>query len=143
MANAEGEGKGSKPAANNSMVNAVALFDKGGSLIYMGQSKGTITVLDAASLKFLDFVKVCLRGVLHACILSVLGALHIIIKAECRGASHITATRLHCTTTNSPFLHSHCKHIKCLSHQRQQSCSYSSRYLTVRYPQHSILLSWM
>ena len=58
MSNAEGEGKGSKPAANNSMVNAVALFDKGGSLIYMGQSKGTITVLDAASLKFLDFVKV-------------------------------------------------------------------------------------
>lgn len=60
--NAEGEGKGSKPAANNSMVNAVALFDKTGSLIYMGQSKGTITVLDAASLKFLDFVKVCSRA---------------------------------------------------------------------------------
>ena len=56
---AEGEGKGSKPAANNSMVNAVALYDKSGTLIYMGQSKGTITVLDAASLKFLDFVKVC------------------------------------------------------------------------------------
>lgn len=57
--NAEGDGKGSKPAANNSMVNAVALFDKSGTLIYMGQSKGTITVLDTASLKFLDFVKVC------------------------------------------------------------------------------------
>ena len=55
---AEGEGKGSKPAANNSMVNAIALFNKGGELIYMGQSKGTITVLDAATLKFLDFVKV-------------------------------------------------------------------------------------
>lgn len=41
------------------MVNAVALFDKTGEVIYMGQSKGTITVLDAASLKFLDFVKVC------------------------------------------------------------------------------------
>lgn len=54
----EGEGKGTKPAVNNSMVNAVALFDKIGALIYMGQSKGTITVLDAVSLKFLDFVKV-------------------------------------------------------------------------------------
>lgn len=81
MSNAEGEGKGSKPAANNSMVNAVALFDKGGSLIYMGQSKGTITVLDTASLKFLDFVKV--RGVycmlaycqsLEACTLPMLSA---------------------------------------------------------------------
>lgn len=58
---AEGEGKGTKPAVNNSMVNAVALFDKIGALIYMGQSKGTITVLDAVSLKFLDFVKVCSR----------------------------------------------------------------------------------
>ena len=66
MSNAEGEGKGSKPAANNSMVNAVAVFDKGGSLIYMGQSKGTITVLDAASFKFLDLVKVCFRPFLQA-----------------------------------------------------------------------------
>ena len=55
---AEGEGKNSKPAANNSMVTAVALFDKAGDLIYVGQSKGNITVLDAVSLKFLDIVKV-------------------------------------------------------------------------------------
>lgn len=66
MCTAEGEGKGSKPAANNSLVNAVALYDKSGSLIYMGQSKGTITVLDATSLKFLDFVKVCPRQFLLA-----------------------------------------------------------------------------
>lgn len=89
MSNAEGEGKGSKPAANNSMVNAVALLDKGGSLIYMGQSKGTITVLDAGSLKFLDFVKVSLRRLSHACILSVLRGFHT-INIACCGASHNT-----------------------------------------------------
>lgn len=65
--NAEGEGKGSKPAANNSMVNAIALFDKEGDLIYMGQSKGTITVLDAVTLKFLDFVKVLALSSIPPC----------------------------------------------------------------------------
>lgn len=43
------------------MTTAVALFDKTGDLIYMGQSKGSITVLDSASLKFLDILKVCIR----------------------------------------------------------------------------------
>ena len=67
---AEGEGKNSKPAANHSMMTAIALYDKAGDLIYMGQSKGTITVLDAVSLKFLDVVKVCtkrhhIQGVWH------------------------------------------------------------------------------
>ena len=57
---AEGEGKNSKPAANHSMMTAIALYDKAGDLIYMGQSKGTITVLDSVSLKFLDVVKVCI-----------------------------------------------------------------------------------
>ncbi|DBA66106.1 hypothetical protein WJX79_007507 [Trebouxia sp. C0005] len=54
----EGEGKNSKPAANHSMMTAIALYDKAGDLIYMGQSKGTVTVLDSVSLKFLDVVKV-------------------------------------------------------------------------------------
>ncbi|DBA90420.1 TPA: hypothetical protein ACH3X1_003693 [Trebouxia sp. C0004] len=54
----EGEGKNSKPAGNHSMMTAVALYDKAGDLIYMGQSKGTIAVLDSVSLKFLDVVKV-------------------------------------------------------------------------------------
>lgn len=63
---AEGEGKSSKPVANNSMVTAVALFDKAGELIYVGQSKGTITVLDSVSLKFLDVVKVCTCSVKHS-----------------------------------------------------------------------------
>ena len=69
--NAEGEGKNSKPAPNTSMVTAVALFDKAGDLIYIGQSKGTITVLDANSLKFLDIVKVsnCVRSLQLSCIL--------------------------------------------------------------------------
>ena len=58
---AEGEGKHSKPVANHSMTTAVALFDKTGDLIYMGQSKGSITVLDSASLKFLDILKVGTR----------------------------------------------------------------------------------
>ena len=57
---AEGEGKNSKPAANHSMMTAIALYDKAGDLIYMGQSKGTIIVLDSVSLKFLDIVKVCI-----------------------------------------------------------------------------------
>ena len=61
MCVAEGEGKNSKPVANHSMTTAIALFDKAGDLIYMGQSKGSITVLDSASLKFLDIVKVCTR----------------------------------------------------------------------------------
>ena len=40
------------------MMTAIALYDKAGDLIYMGQSKGTVTVLDSVSLKFLDVVKV-------------------------------------------------------------------------------------
>lgn len=62
---AEGEGKYSKPAANHSMMTAIALYDKAGDLIYMGQSKGTITVLDSVSLKFLDVVKVCIYTTQH------------------------------------------------------------------------------
>lgn len=55
----DGEGgKSTKPAANNSMVTAVALFDKTGDLIFVGQSKGTITVVDANSLRFVDMIKV-------------------------------------------------------------------------------------
>lgn len=87
VCSAEGEGKGSKPAANNSMVNAVALFDKSGSLIYMGQSKGTITVLDATSLKFLDFVKVCSRqSCLQACALSNDKGLHGLVLVASQNA---------------------------------------------------------
>lgn len=56
---AEGEGKSSKPAASNSMVTACALFDKTGDLIFVGQSKGTITVVDANSFRFIDMIKVC------------------------------------------------------------------------------------
>ena len=73
---AEGEGKHSKPVANHSMTTAVALFDKTGDLIYMGQSKGSITVLDSASLKFLDIVKVgtqppCANRVCFSCLVFV------------------------------------------------------------------------
>ena len=54
----EGEAKSSKPAGNNSMVTACALFDKTGDLVFVGQSKGTITVVDANSLRFVDMIKV-------------------------------------------------------------------------------------
>ena len=40
------------------MVTASALFDKTGDLIFVGQAKGTITVVDANSLRFVDMIKV-------------------------------------------------------------------------------------
>lgn len=53
------------------MVTAVALFDKTGDLIFVGQSKGSITVVDASSLRFVDMIKVtaimlCSLGTLHS-----------------------------------------------------------------------------
>lgn len=62
LAVAEGDGKSSKPGGSSSLVTASAVFDKAGSLIFMGQSKGTITVVDANSLRFVDMIKVCPRA---------------------------------------------------------------------------------
>ncbi|KAK9848563.1 hypothetical protein WJX84_010201 [Apatococcus fuscideae] len=54
----DGEAKPSKGVAQNSLLSAVALCDHAGEVIYVGQTRGTIAVVDASSLRFLDVIKV-------------------------------------------------------------------------------------
>ena len=44
--------------AQTSLLSAVALWDHAGDVIYVGQTRGTIAVVDATSLRFLDVIKV-------------------------------------------------------------------------------------
>ena len=55
---ADAEAKQSKGAAQNSLLSAVALCDHAGEVIYIGQTRGTIAIVDANSLRFLDVIKV-------------------------------------------------------------------------------------
>lgn len=55
---ADAEAKQSKGAAQNSLLSAVALCDHAGEVIYVGQTRGTIAIVDANSLRFLDVIKV-------------------------------------------------------------------------------------
>ena len=58
MVRADGDAKQSKNMAQNSLLSAVALCDHAGEVIYVGQTRGTIAVVDATSLRFLDVIKV-------------------------------------------------------------------------------------
>ena len=57
MQHADAEAKHSKGAAQNSLLSAVALCDHAGEVIYVGQTRGTIAIVDANSLRFLDVIK--------------------------------------------------------------------------------------
>lgn len=57
LQHADAEAKQSKGAAQNSLLSAVALCDHAGEVIYVGQTRGTIAIVDANSLRFLDVIK--------------------------------------------------------------------------------------
>ncbi|KAK9820894.1 hypothetical protein WJX74_003022 [Apatococcus lobatus] len=54
----DAEAKQTKGAAQNSLLSAIALCDHAGDVIYVGQTRGTIAIVDANSLRFLDVIKV-------------------------------------------------------------------------------------
>ena len=70
------------------MNTVSAVFSKDGRFIYMGQSKGFLSVLDANSLQFLDVLKVrilhaypCLAPRPHGCCYTWMPCMGAAIKA--------------------------------------------------------------
>lgn len=57
-ADAAGKAGGAKQAEAAGASPAVAVFSRDGSVVYVGQGRGILTAVDAASMRLLDVVKV-------------------------------------------------------------------------------------
>ena len=80
------------------VITVSTVFGKDGRFIYMGQSKGFLSVLDANSLQFLDVVKVRIRmpslpGTMLSWVLLHFNALY--------GCCHRGLRRSHCPLTDA------------------------------------------